>query len=90
MTGRSRTGAILHEIIKCNFLALKTVESWTVIIMWKIILNPPGQSSWTAGRIYPEINNHLEKRLKLCLWYHYSKCEPKPEETTATTKTSLS
>lgn len=30
------------------------MESWPVIIMWKIILNPPGQSPQTAGKVYRE------------------------------------
>lgn len=76
MSGRATAEAILCATIKWRFLALRAVESWPVIIMWKIILNPPGQSPQTAGRVYPETKkNHIEK---CCLWYCYSECEPKP------------
>lgn len=65
MSGRATAEAILCAIIKWHFLALRTVESWPIIIMWKIILNPPGQSPQTAGRVYPETKKSYWKMLSL-------------------------
>lgn len=65
MTRRSTTEAILCAIIKWHFLALRTVESWPVIIMRKIIFNPPGQSPQTAGRVYPETKKSAWKIMSL-------------------------
>lgn len=65
MAGRPTAEAILCATIKWHFLALRTVESWPVIIMWKIILNPSGQSPQTAGRVYPETKKSYWKMLSL-------------------------